>query len=81
MIALIGVKNMKKNIEKYDVGIIIVIATMLIIGLGTTYLQKYAGITLGIPVNADVTISGLSLAAIVGIILNALLNRKKPVKG
>ena len=80
MIALIGVKNMKKNIEKYDAGIIIVIAAMLIIGLGTTYLQKYTGINLGIPVNKDVTISGLSLAAIVGIILNTILNRNKPIK-
>ena len=80
MIALIGVKNMKKNIEKYDAGIIIVIAAMLIIGLGTTYLQKYTGINLGIPINKDVTISGLSLAAIVGIILNIILNRNKPLK-
>lgn len=77
MIALIGVRNMKKNIKVYDAGIIIVIASMLIIGLGTTYLQKYTGINLGIPVNKDVTISGLSLAAIVGIILNAILNRNK----
>jgi uracil permease len=80
MIALIGVKNMKNNIEKYDAGIIIVIATMLIIGLGTTYLQKYTGINLGIPVNDNVTISGLSLAAIVGIILNTILNRNKALK-
>ncbi|MGH4124551.1 MAG: uracil-xanthine permease family protein [Clostridium sp.] len=80
MIALIGVKNMKTNIKKYDAGIITVIATMLIIGLGTTYLQKYTGINIGIPINKDVTISGLSLAAIVGIILNALLNRNKPLK-
>ncbi|MBK5240301.1 uracil-xanthine permease family protein [Clostridium sp.] len=77
MIALIGVKNMKTNIKKYDAGIVIVIATMLILGLGTTYLQKYTGINLGIPINENVTISGLSLAAIVGIILNAILNRNK----
>ncbi len=80
MIALIGVKNMKNNIKKYDAGIIIVIAAMLIIGLGTTYLQKYAGINLGIPINENVTISGLSLAAIVGIILNVILNRNKLLK-
>ncbi len=80
MIALIGVRNMKNNIKVYDAGIIIVIATMLIIGLGTTYLQKYAGINIGIPINENVTISGLSLAAIVGIILNAILNRNTTVK-
>ena len=55
--------------------LVIVIAAMLIIGLGTTYLQKYTGINIGIPINENVTISGLSLAAIVGIILNAILNR------
>lgn len=81
MIALIGVKNMRTNIKKYDTGIIIVIASMLIIGLGTTYLQTYAKINIGIPINENVTISGLSLAAIVGIILNAILNRTKLVKG
>jgi len=80
MIALIGGKNMKTNIKKYDAGIIIVIASMLIIGLGTTYLQKYTGINLGIPINENVTISGLSLAAIVGIVLNAILNTNKLVK-
>ena len=77
MIALIGVKNMKTNIKVYDAGIIIVIAAMLIIGLGTTYLQKYTGINIGIPINENVTISGLSLAAIVGIVLNAILNRNQ----
>ncbi len=81
MIALIGVKNMRTNIKKYDAGIVIVIASMLIIGLGTTYLQKYTGINLGIPINQDVTISGLSLAAIVGIVLNTILNRNKPLQG
>ena len=81
MIALIGIKNMRTNIKKYDTGIVIVIASMLIIGLGTTYLQTYTGINLGIPINENVTISGLSLAAIVGIILNAILNRNKIVQG
>ena len=45
----------------------------MIIGLGTTYLSN-KGIVIGIPVTQDVTITGLSLAAIVGIILNVLLN-------
>ncbi|MGH4140888.1 uracil-xanthine permease family protein [Clostridium sp.] len=80
MIALIGVKNMRTNIKKYDAGIITVIVAMLVIGLGTTYLQKYTGINLGIPINKQVTISGLSLAAIVGIVLNILLNRNKQVQ-
>ena len=47
----------------------------MVIGLGTTYLSN-KGIVIGIPVTQDVTITGLSLAAIVGIILNILLNNK-----
>ena len=58
------IKN-KKNI--------IIIATIMVIGLGTTYLSD-KGIVIGIPVTQDVTITGLSLAAIVGIVLNVLLN-------
>ena len=52
---------------------IIIIATIMVIGLGTTYLSD-KGIVIGIPVTQDVTITGLSLAAIVGIVLNVLLN-------
>jgi uracil permease len=46
---------------------------ILIIGLGTTYLDG-KGISIGIPVTEGVKITGLSLAAIVGIILNRILN-------
>ena len=45
----------------------------MIIGLGTTYLSN-KGIVIGIPVTESVSITGLSLAAIVGIVLNILLN-------
>ncbi len=45
----------------------------MVIGLGTTYLNN-KGIVIGIPVTQNVTITGLSLAAIVGIVLNVLLN-------
>ena len=52
---------------------IIIIVTIMVIGLGTTYLNN-KGIVIGIPVTQNVTITGLSLAAIVGIVLNVLLN-------
>jgi uracil permease len=48
----------------------------MIIGLGTTYLSN-KGIVIGIPVTQSVTITGLSLAAIVGILLNRVLNNKE----
>ncbi len=48
----------------------------MIIGLGTTYLGN-KGITIGIPITKTVMITGLSLAAIVGIVLNRILNNKE----
>lgn len=76
MISYVGLKtindskciNNKKNI--------IIVLTIMIIGLGTTYLGN-KGIVIGIPITKTVTITGLSLAAIVGIILNRVLNRNE----
>ncbi|MPM65968.1 hypothetical protein SDC9_112872 [bioreactor metagenome] len=47
----------------------------MVIGLGTTYLSN-KGIVIGIPITKTVTITGLSLAAIVGIVLNRVLNNQ-----
>ena len=73
MITLVGVKTVKDNGCIKNKKNIIIIATIMVIGLGTTYLSD-KGIVIGIPVTQDVTITGLSLAAIVGIVLNVLLN-------
>ena len=73
MITLVGVKTVKDNRCIKNKKNIIIIATIMVIGLGTTYLSD-KGIVIGIPVTQDVTITGLSLAAIVGIVLNVLLN-------
>jgi len=51
-------------------------AVILILGLGGNYLSSKLGFTIGIPINESVSITGLSFAAIVGIVLNAILNRK-----
>lgn len=77
MISLIGVKTLGNGKVKLDTKNIIIISSVIIIGLGTTYLEKYAGISLGVPVTENVKISGLSLAAIVGVALNAVLDRIK----
>ncbi len=76
MISLIGVKTIKNNKVKLNVKNIIVMATILILGLGSGIIEKKFGVTIGIPVTETVKISGLSFAAIVGIALNAVLNRK-----
>lgn len=77
MIALVGVKTLKKNKEvAFKKKNLVVMASILLLGLGTSYLETYTGIVIGIPVTEGVQITGLSLAAIVGVTLNAFLNRK-----
>lgn len=63
MIALIGVKTIKHEKVEFNFKNILVMATILIIGLGG----------FGIQINESVSLSGLSFAAIVGITLNLVL--------
>lgn len=76
MIALIGVKTIKSSKVEFNAKNLIVMGTILLIGLGSTYAEKYFGISIGVPVTQTVKITGLSLAAIVGVILNIAVNRK-----
>ncbi|KEH91551.1 uracil-xanthine permease family protein [Clostridium botulinum] len=76
MISLIGFKTLGKGKVEFNVRNIIVIATIIIVGLGTSYVEKFTGVTLGIPVTSGVKITGLSLAAIVGVILNIIINKQ-----
>ena len=76
MIALVGFKTLKNEKVQYDWKNVLIMAVILIIGLGTTNLATYTGITIGIPVTETVTITGVSLAALSGVILNAVLNLK-----
>jgi uracil permease len=77
MIAFIGVRIIKDNKVEFNTKNIIVMATIVVVGLGTTYLAKYFGINIGIPLsttNTGLMLTGLSLAAIVGVGLNAILS-------
>ena len=74
MITIVGLKTIKDSSCIENKNNLIIIATILMIGLGTTYLDG-KGISIGIPITESVKITGLSLAAIVGIILNRILNR------
>lgn len=76
MIAIIGVKTIKNQEVKFNWKNIIVMTTILVLGLGGKYMSTKLGFTVGIPINESVAIEGLSFAALVGIILNAILNRK-----
>ncbi|MGL5717589.1 MAG: uracil-xanthine permease family protein [Paraclostridium sp.] len=76
MISYVGVKTINDSKCVSNKKNIIIIATIMIIGLGTTYLGN-KGIVIGIPITKTVTITGLSLAAIVGIALNRILNNEE----
>ena len=77
MITYVGVKSIRDSkCYKGNTKNIIIISTILIIGLGTSYLSTYAGIEIGIPLSKTSSLTGLSLAAIVGVILNRILNAK-----
>ena len=67
MIAFIGAKNIKDSKSYKNISKVIVILVMLVIGLGSL-----VGINISLSLGA-VTLSGLSLAGVVGIILNAIL--------
>lgn len=74
MIAIVGPKTMKAEKVEYNFKNIIVIATILVIGLGGIF-----GLNIEIPVTKGVSIAGLSLAAIVGVALNLVLNGREKI--
>ncbi|NLX61443.1 MAG: uracil-xanthine permease [Tissierellia bacterium] len=76
MIALVGFKTIKTSKVELNWKNIIIMGTILVLGLGSGFIESKLGITIGIPINESVSISGLSFAAIVGVVLNAILNRK-----
>ncbi|NLY66492.1 MAG: uracil-xanthine permease [Tissierellia bacterium] len=77
MIALVGFRTIKTSKVELNWKNIIVMGTILLLGLGSGLIESKLGITVGIPINESVSISGLSFAAIVGVVLNIILNRKK----
>lgn len=74
MIALVGAKTIKNNKVEFNAVNVIVMTVVLVLGLWESYFQNITGISIGIKINEAVSITGLSLAAIVGIALNAVLN-------
>jgi len=72
MISLIGVKNIRDNHVKFNLQNIIVMACILIVGLAPSYLPS---LPLAIPVPGTVvSLSGLSLAALLGVLLNTIFS-------
>ncbi len=77
MISLIGVKTIKTSNVKFNIKNILIMGSILVLGLGSGIMEKKFGITVGIPINETVKITGLSFAAIVGIILNIIFTGKE----
>lgn len=77
MIANVGLKTIRSYREKYTSGEILVMVVILVLGLGSGLIKKYLGFTPSIPISETISISGLSFAAIVGILLNSIFNLTK----
>lgn len=75
MIALVGVKTIRTNNVKFNFSNIVVMGAILVIGLFGSYIESKTGILLGIRITDTISISGLSFAAIVGIILNIIFTK------
>ena len=69
MIALVGFKTIKREKVKFNIINIIVMGSILFVGLS----EKILGFLIEIKIAEGVSISGLSLAAIVGVVLNIVL--------
>ena len=77
MISLIGFKTIKTQAVKFNWKNVLVMSVIIILGMFSGQLESLLGFTIGIPINETVSISGLSFAALVGIILNAVLDIKR----
>lgn len=77
MIAIVGPKTIKHENVQLNWKNIIIMVTILVLGIGGSFIQNNFGIFVGIKITETVAISGLSFAAIVGVILNAILNGVK----
>lgn len=75
MIAYIGIKNLKDREVEFNLKNSIIIVTILVLGLGHN-----VGLNIAVPITATVSLSGLSLAALVGVLLNRILSHKEFIK-
>lgn len=76
MISLIGVKTLKSAFEQKEIKVeartVVTALAIVVIGLAPTYLPTEIASFFSIRINEVISLSGLSLAAVIGIILNSL---------
>lgn len=74
MITFIGIKTIGDSKCYKENGNLSVMLIILVIGLTTCYVKYFTGVEIGIPIASNAKLTGLSLAALVGIIVNILIN-------
>lgn len=74
MITFIGIKTIRDSKCYKENGNLSVMLIILVIGLTTCYVKHFTGVEIGIPIASNAKLTGLSLAALVGIIVNILIN-------
>ena len=74
MITFIGIKTIRDSECYKENSNLSVMLIILIIGLTTCYVKHFTGVEIGIPIASNAKLTGLSLAALVGIIINRLIN-------
>lgn len=74
MITFIGVKTIRDSKCYKENGNLSVMIIILVIGLTTCYIKHFTGVEIGLPIASNAKLTGLSLAALIGIIANRLIN-------
>lgn len=74
MITSIGIKTIRDSKCYKDSGNLSVMVIILVIGLTTCYVKHFTGVEIGIPIASNAKLTGLSLAALIGIIINRIIN-------
>ena len=74
MITFIGIKTIRDSECYKENSNLSVMLIILIIGLTTCYVKHFTGVEIGMPIASNAKLTGFSLAALVGIIINRLIN-------
>ncbi|WP_455538465.1 uracil-xanthine permease family protein [Terrisporobacter sp.] len=74
MITFIGIKTISDSKCYKESSNLSVMIIILVIGLTTCYVKHFTGMEIGIPIASNAKLTGLSLAALVGIIINRIIN-------
>lgn len=72
MISYVGVQTIQREKVKFNFKNVLIMIVILFIGLAPTYLN----LPIYIQINEQINFGDLSLAAVIGIVLNLILNRK-----